>query len=46
MLNYLKKIRLLETKSLPNNNSTEQQHTYYQVPVSNSFSALRNMDNH
>ena len=42
----LEKIRLLETKSPPNNDSNEQQHMYYQVPVSNSFSALRNMDNH
>ena len=45
----LKKIRLLETKSPPNNDSDEKQHINYQVPVSNSlsaFSALRNMDNH
>ena len=42
----LEKIRLLETKSPPNNDSNEQQHIYYQVPVSNSFSALNNNDNH
>ena len=42
----LEKIRVLETKSPPNNDSNEQQHIYYQVPVSNSFSALSNKDNH
>ena len=42
----LEKIRLLETKSPPNNDSNEQQNIYYQVPVSNNFSNLRNMDNH
>ena len=42
----LEKIRLLETKSPSNNDSNEQQHIYYQVPFSNTFSALRNMDNH
>ena len=40
------KIRLLEKKSPPNNDSNEQQHIYYHVPVSNSFSALSNKDNH
>ena len=40
----LEKIRLLETKSPPNNN--EQQNIYYQVPVSHSFSTLRNMEHH
>ena len=42
----LEKIRLLETKSPPNNDSNEQQNIYYQVPISNSFSTLRNTDNH
>ena len=42
----LEKIRLLEINSPPNNDSNEQQNIYYQVPVSNSFSTLRNMDNH
>ena len=42
----LEKIRLLETKSPPNNDSNEQQHIYYQATVSNSFSALSNKDNH
>ena len=42
----LEKIRLLETKSLPNNDFNEQQNTCYQAPVSNSFSTLRNMDDH
>ena len=46
MLNYLKKIHLLEAKSPPNNDSNEQQYIYYHVPVSNSFSALSNKDNH
>ena len=40
----LEKIRLLETKSPPNNDSNEQKHICYQVPVSNSFNALRNME--
>ena len=42
----LGKIRLLETKSPPNNDSNKQQHIYYHVPVSNSFSALSNEENH
>ena len=42
----LEKIRLLETKSPPNNDSNEQQNIYYQVPISNSFSTLRNTGNH
>ena len=42
----LEKIRLLETKSSPNNDSKEQQNTYYQVPVSNRLSTLRNLFNH
>ena len=42
----LEKIRLLETKSPPNNDSNEQQNIYYQVPVSHSFSTLRNMEHH
>ena len=42
----LEKIRLLETKSPPNNDSNEQQHIYCRVPVSNSFSALSNKYNH
>ena len=42
----LEKIRLLETKSPPNNDSNEQQNIYYQVAVSNNFSNLRKMDNH
>ena len=42
----LEKICLLETKSPPNKDSNEQQHIYYQVPVSNSFSILSNNDNH
>ena len=42
----LEKIRVLETKFPPNNDSNEQQHIYYQVPVSNSLSALSNKDNH
>ena len=42
----IKKIRSLETKSPPNNDSNEQQQIYYQVTVSNSFSALSNKDNH
>ena len=41
----LEKIRLLETKSPPNNDSNEQQNIYYQVHVSNNFSNLRNMGN-
>ena len=40
----LEKIRLLETKSPPNNDSNEQKHICYQIPVSNSFTALRNME--
>ena len=42
----LKKICLVETKSLPNNDFNEQQNICYQVPVSNSFSTLRNMNDH
>ena len=42
----LDKIHLLETKALQNNDSNEQQHIYYQVPVSNSFSTFINMENH
>ena len=42
----LEKILLSETESLPNNDSNEQQNICYQVPVSNSFSTLRNIDNH
>ena len=42
----LEKICLLETKSLPNNDFSEQQNICYQVPVSNSFSTLRNMNDH
>ena len=42
----LEKIRLLETNSLPNNDSNEQQNICYQVPVSNSLSTLRNTDDH
>ena len=42
----LDKIRLLESKALQNNDSNEHQHIYYQVPVSNSFSTLINMENH
>ena len=42
----LGKIRLLETNSLPNNDSNEQQNICYQVPVSNSLSTLRNTDDH
>ena len=42
----LEKICLLETKSPPNNDPNEQRHIYYQLPVSNSFSALSNKDNH
>ena len=42
----IEKIRSLETKSPPNNDSNEQQQIYYQVTVSNSFSALSNKDNH
>ena len=41
----LDKIHLLETKALQNNDSNEQQHIYYQVPVSNSFSTFINMEN-
>ena len=39
-------ICIAETKSPPNNDSNEQQNIYYQVPISNSFSTSRNMDNH
>ena len=42
----LEKIRLLETKSPPNNDSIEQQNIYYQVPVSHSFRTLRKMEHH
>ena len=42
----LEKIRLLETKSPRYNDSNEQQKIYYQVPVSNTFSTLRKMENH
>ena len=42
----LEKICLLQTKSPPNNDSNEQRRIYYQLPVSNSFSALSNKDNH
>ena len=42
----LEKICLLETNSPPNNDSNEQQNICYQIPVSNSFSTLRNMGNH
>ena len=42
----LDKIRLLETKALQNNDSNAQQHIYYQVPVTNSFSTFINMENH
>ena len=42
----LEKISLVETKSLPNNDFNEQQNICYQVPVSNSFSTLRNMNDH
>ena len=42
----LEKICLLETNSPPNNDSNEQQNICYHIPVSNSFSTLRNMGNH
>ena len=42
----LEKIRLLEKNSPQNNHSNEQQNICYQIPVSNSFSTLRNMGNH
>ena len=42
----LEKICLLETKSPPKNDSNEQQNICYQVPVSDSFSTLRNMGDH
>ena len=42
----LEKICLLERKSLSNNDSNEQQHIHYHVPVSNSFSALSNKENY
>ena len=42
----LEKICLLETNSPPNNDSNEQQNICYQIPVSSSFSTLRNMGNH
>ena len=42
----LEKIRLLQTNYPPNNDSTKQQNISYQIPVLNSFSTLRNMDNH